>query len=534
MGCHEPRVDGWHFKGGPYCLFHVQDPASSEKEIGAFAEALERKLDANYRGYVFPKGFSAHHLQLDRADFIDAHFSDDVDFSGVTFEGPTYFGGVEFDKGAIFKGTTFRGNVSFAEAKFGGVVDFSGVSFIRSERIEESLDELWDSAIGAISFFGTQFESHADFRDSTFEVTSKFSNAHFKGLVSFRRVKFSEHSSAEFSGTTFSHNCYFVEVEGSSTITFTECLFSEEADFRNATLQGATRFIRANFASLARFGGAPTNESERTRLNVCFWETNMENVSFHNADLRNVSLYHCYRLDRVELIACLWNSAFNRQRVLYDELALRRCKPKWGEDEADEFLAMSVVRDSMESTHGAIDARAPRDDEWERLENTYRDLRRNFEDRRDYAGASEFYVGEMELRRLKKREPQQHLFSLEALYLHLSTYGENWWKPLVWLFVLLLLSTSVYTGWGLRVDNPGAVSENIIRICWQPGVASPTNDLKMFWWALLHSLSVLSFLRISVAEPLHWTGQFMAIMQLLLSPILITLSLLAIRRKLKR
>ena len=92
----------------------------------------------------------------------------------------------------------------------------------------------------------------------------------------------------------------------------------------------------------------------------------------------------------------------------------------------------------------------------------------------------------------------------------------------------------MYTGWGLRVDNPGAVSENIIRICWQPGVASPTNDLKMFGRALLHSLSVLSFLRISVAEPLHWTGQFMAIMQLLLSPILITLSLLAIRRKLKR
>ena len=131
-------------------------------------------------------------------DFIDAHFSDDVDFSGLTFEGPTYFDGVEFSKVAIFKGTSFRGNVSFAEAKFGGVVDFGGASFIRSERIEESLDELWDSAIGATSFFGAQFESHADFRDSTFEVTSRFSNAHFKGPVSFRRVEFCEHSSAEF------------------------------------------------------------------------------------------------------------------------------------------------------------------------------------------------------------------------------------------------------------------------------------------------------------------------------------------------
>ena len=474
--------------------------------------------------------FSARHLQLDRADFIDAHFSDDVDFSGLTFEGPTYFDGVEFSKVAIFKGTSFRGNVSFAEAKFGGVVDFGGASFIRSERIEESLDELWDSAIGATSFFGAQFESHADFRDSTFEVTSRFSNAHFKGPVSFRRVEFCEHSSAEFSGTTFSHNCYFVEVESSSTITFTECLFSEEADFRKATLLGATRFIRANFARLARFGGAPTREGKRISLNVCFWETNMERVSFRNADLRNVSFYYCYSLDKVELIACLWNKAFNRQRVLFDELALRGCKPKWGAEEVDQESAMNGEVNRTASVYRAETADLPREDERERLENAYRDLRRNFEDRKDYAGASEFYVGEMDIRRLKWPERQRQLFSLEALYLHLSTYGENWWKPIVWLSVLLLLSSSVYAVSGLRLEESGS----IVRICWQPGAASFTDDLGVFGLAALHSLSVLTFLRVSVAEPYNWTGQSVAILQLLLSPIFITLSVLAIRRKLKR
>ena len=56
----------------------------------------------------------------------------------------------------------------------------------------------------------------------------------------------------------------------------------------------------------------------------------MERVSFRNADLRNVSFYYCYSLDKVELIACLWNKAFNRQRVLFDELVLRGYKPNWG------------------------------------------------------------------------------------------------------------------------------------------------------------------------------------------------------------
>ena len=508
LGCHEPRIFGWPNKGGPYCLFHVQDPASSEKEIEAFTEALECKRDANYRGFVFPKGISARNLRLENADFTGAHFSGDIDFSDLEFVGPTHFDEIEFDRSAIFKGTEFRGNVSFIKAKFGGGVDFREASFIRSERIEENLDELWDSVIGAISFFGAQFESHADFRDSTFEVTSRFSNAHFKGPVSFRRVEFCEHSSAEFSGTTFSHNCYFVEVESSSTITFTECLFSEEADFRNATLLGATRFIRANFARLARFGGAPTRESKRISLNVCFWETNMERVSFRNADLRNVSFYYCYSLDKVELIACLWNKAFNRQRVLYDELALRGCKPNWGTEGID--AESGVIAGSNVSTDGqsAVSDGVPREDEWERLENTYRDLRRNFEDRRDFAGASEFYVGEMEVRRLKKPERQRQLFSLEALYRHLSSYGENWWKPLLYLFGLIVISSFVYTGW-------------------------PTDSLTLML-SLLHSFSVLTLLRVSVAEPLHWTGQLMAILQLVISPILITLSLLAIRRKLKR
>ncbi len=530
LGCHEPRIFGWSYLGGPYCLFHVQDPASSEKEIGAFTEALKRKRDANYRGFVFPKGISGRHLRLENADFTGAHFSGDIDFSDLEFEGPTYFDGAKFGKRAIFKNATLRGNVNFAHASFGGETSFEEATFLDLDRSLETSDELWVSAVGAVNFFSAQFDSHADFRDSIFEVTSNFSNAQFKGAVSFRGAKFSEHSSAEFNSTTFSHNCYFVDVQSSSRITFTECLFSEEADFRNATLLGPTRIIRANFARLARFGGAPTKESEETRLNVCFWEANMERVSFRNADLRNVSFYHCYSLDKVELIACLWNKAFNRRRVLYDELVLRRCRPEWGTEGAYEYSALNGANNWRAIDGRTVDVKVPRDDEWERLENTYRDLRRNFEDRRDYAGASEFYVGEMELRRLKRPERQRQLFSLEALYLHLSTYGENWWKPIVWLSVLLLLCSSAYAVSGLELEDSGG----IVRICWQPGTASFIDDLGVFGLATLHSLSVLTFLRVSVAEPYHWIGQSMAILQLLLSPILITLSVLAIRRKLKR
>ena len=76
----------------------------------------------------------------------------------------------------------------------------------------------------------------------------------------------------------------------------------------------------------------------------------------------------------------------------------------------------------------------------------------------------------------------------------------------MWLAILLLFCTSVYTGWGLRLEDAEALKEDI-RIYWQPGTASLTHDMSMFFTAFLHSLSVMTFLRVSVAEPLHWTGQ---------------------------
>ena len=117
---------------------------------------------------------------------------------------------------------------------------------------------------------------------------------------------------------------------------------------------------------------------------------------------------------------------------------------------------------------------------------------------------------------------QRQLFSLEALYLHLSTYGENWWKLSVLVIELLCYAVSGLDNRNLEVVRRLATRSRIF-----------TDDLAVFGLRL-HSLSVLTFLRVSVAEPLHWTGQLMAILQLLLSPILITLSVLAIRRKLKR
>ena len=491
LGCHEPRIDGWPYKGGPYCLFHVQDPDSSEKEIGAFTEALERKRNSNYRGFVFPKGIPARHLRLENADFTGAHFSHNADFSGLTLEGPTRFSGVTFEEKVNFKGAKFHGNVSFGGATFKKDANFENTSFLQRKSGVPSHQELMDGAMGNVNFNKARFKSLADFTNSKFKVTSSFISTRFLGDAVFIRAKFCKCAEVNFSFTTFSKDCDFIETRSRSKIRFYRCVFTEEAVFRNAVFQGPTEFYDCEFRHQGTFGNVSARQSKEKRLRIRFANMDLEQVAFRSADLREVSFWHCSKLDRAELSACRWNNAFGRQRVLYDELTLRGCKLKWG-----SWGDSGAVSDE----HGFED--------WERAEITYRDLRRNFEGRRDFAGASEFYVGEMEMRRLPKPRIQRHFLSLEALYFHLSNYGENWWKPLVILLLLLGISTLVYAGWPKNSDTLGI--------------------------SLMYSLSVFTLLRVSVGDPLHWTGQLMAIVQLVLSPILITLSVLAIRRKLKR
>ena len=370
---------------------------------------------------------------------------------------------------------------------------FTEASFIQSVIGETTVgaDGSGNSISYGADFSGVKFGGPANFDLAGFETTAYFGWAEFEDIVFFDASTFSETAELDFLKTKFHRQFQFLEVYSHSVIDFSSCDFVDEADFRDSTLLGPMTLHRSKFQREARFGPISFQDGKERPLCVRFWEMDMPNVTFRRADLRGVTFYNSYNLDRAEFSACLWNKAHNRQSVLYDELALRGDKPIWGSEMGE-----------------AIVSSPPSVEEWERVENTYRDLRRNLENRKDYAAAGEFYVGEMEMRRLPKPWIQRHILSLEALYLHLSDYGENWWKSIGMLLFLLGISTLVYAGWPKNLDTLGI--------------------------SLMYSLSVFTLLRVSVGDPLHWTGQLMAIVQLVLSPILITLSVLAIRRKLKR
>jgi hypothetical protein len=65
------------------------------------------------------------------------------------------------------------------------------------------------------------------------------------------------------------------------------------------------------------------------------------------------------------------------------------------------------------------------------VEKLYRQLKQNHEERRDFASAGDFHMGEKEMR-LRNRATPLHMRVMLALYKWTCGYGESILRPLIW------------------------------------------------------------------------------------------------------
>jgi len=155
---------------------------------------------------------------------------------------------------------------------------------------------------------------------------------------------------------------------------------------------------------------------------------------------------------------------------------------------------------------------------WSRLERLSRELKQNYEDRRDYERAGDFHYGEKEMRR-KNPDTPRNLRILLTLYRAVSGYGEQYLPPLLWAGGLLLVSTVGYLWLGLRPKDGGA----------QLALTS--------WWdwlrGVFYSFRVMFLLKPDDLVPIGYAKLVNAI-QSLFGPLILGLFALAVRQRLKR
>lgn len=490
------------------CLMHTHDPGKDQKEFQSeFERTLELAGDgvADFSYFLFPA--AAYGQREFRAEclfswatfwgdtlFYKARFARSASFAGCKFNDAAAFWKTAFHGDALFRGAQFTAGVEFTEAAFEGDAYFSRAKFASSGRF-------WKAHfLGKALFGGCEFEDVADFGGASFAGEARFTNASFRHLANF--------STAEFGDTALFMEATF---DGDASFWLTE--FARLADFHHARFAGAAEFRETRISDGASTDPAPVfvlaycEKPER----IVFYKTYLGRALFHNCD---VSRFHFSNV-------------------------------KWREDPTTH---KNTVYEQVVNVQEQSAAALRVGDEWRDERNftlvaeLYQQLKKNYDDRRDYWTAGDFHYGEMEMKRLHSPTRKRWVrwlhrnLGLVALYRHTSEYGESYSRPAAWLAFLLVLFSVLYPLFGLRQAR-GTFELSYAQYI-RYGKGDPTRE----WLgpathlgnSMVTTLSVAALQRDLTYEPIYPWGRLLALFELLLTSTLIALFLLAIRRQFRR
>jgi hypothetical protein len=411
---------------------------------------------------AFREAFEEHVSRHAPPRFSFVVFPIHITFRGEMFE-KARFQKAEFKEGASFASAEFIGEANFSGAKFRGRADFSASEFM-----------------GESNFIDAEFPGGASFVAARFSDRAWFISAQFIGIAQFQRARFTKR--ADFSGARFHGRTVFsgaAEKQGPVPI------FSGiEVDFRHLIIDPLDALV--------------------------FRDADLQKCRFLGTDLRKAEITAAkwpkpeFHLDE------RWPSVIRR---LADALSWLRAR-------------LSEKRPRVGGRNRVYDEVAPLEEgearQWSHIEHLYRQLKQNYEDRRDYLRAGDFHYGERDMWRKNPETPRGFRVIL-TLYWLLSGYGEQLMRPLFWFGVLLLASVLGYFCLGISPKGCAGAA-----LTWTSGW-----DL---FQAALYSLRVMTLLKPDDLIIGGWPGwaTLIAMVQSLLGPVLIGLFALALRQRLRR
>jgi uncharacterized protein YjbI with pentapeptide repeats len=496
---HATFSKGASFRGATFSERAIFDGATFTKEA-RFSHATFSK-GASFRGATFTK----------EARFLYAAFSEDANFREATFTEGAIFDGATFSKGADFDETTFSKGADFHRATFSKGAIFWKAMFREGAIFWKAMfreGAIFDGATFAESadFDGTTFTREANFREATFREEANFREATFREGAIFWKAMFRE--GAIFDGAMFSKGAYFNETMFTKEVYFGGAIFAEGASFGGAMFSEGADFTGATFSKGASFRGATF--SGRTLFAGRLGSAQAGHIfAGMEVDFRYVVIAP------PDVITFLGADLTTCQFLDTDLRKVQLVDVKW-----PQKGGRILVYDEMASTESEDEDGSARP--WSQIERLYRELKQNYEDRRDYERAGDFHYGEKEMRRQNPDTALGLRFFL-MLYWLFSGYGERYLRPLLWAGLLFAGSTFGYMWWGLRLKDGSS------SLTWTYPWINSWDWLR----AAYYSFRVMTFLKPDDWVPLRY-AQIINTVQTLLAPFFLGLFALALRQRLKR
>jgi hypothetical protein len=351
-----------------------------------------------------------------------------------------------------------------------------------------------------------------DFSETTFPQKVSFYSATFTGDVSFIAAGFAK--MAVFVGTTFLGEANFSRAEFQDEAMFTGSTFARDTYFGLTIFKKPVRFDSVRFLAGAHFRESVFLQDEQRRACADFSFAQFEkpdSVIFFRVDLGRTLFRQC-AVSRITFSQVEWPRRSNGKKMVFEE---------------------SLVSSSAEVN----DSRNERD--WLLVGELYQQLKRNYDNRKDYWTAGDFHYGEMEVTRLSTPHRNPILrwlhrnVGLVAWYKYASEYGESYVRPAVRLLIMMIVLAFVYPVPGLRDANGQVFAYSDL---FQSSTAHSVVGMLigLFAKGLLTAFEVASLRRELLYEPIGAGGHLLAIVEVLLTSTLLSLFLLALRRQFRR
>jgi hypothetical protein len=322
----------------------------------------------------------------------------------------------------------------------------------------------------------------------------------------------------EFQGSVFSNNAELSLIHCAGYADFMSTIFKKESTF------WLSQFKRADFQ------GAKFSKNDQTLFQETnFGQTNFTNIIFsHNVIFRRTNLervkFQDSKIDTAQFTECHFDESLKR-KALYDEILIHKRKKseekriKENNNKTSSIKFLEKIRSYQISSK-----------DYEEVEELNRQLKKNYENKKDYETAGDFHIGEMEMRRKK--------FIAE---LNEKNIGKNWFTKIFSFMYqnsarrFLLFWYRLFSKYG---EKPGTVIISILVswllfffLFWKSNNLENTKIFKSIGMTIENFVPFLPKVNI---EKITIFQRIVFDIEIFISSILWFLLIISVRRKFKR
>lgn len=431
--------------------------------------------------------------------FYSTQFYANTDFKRAEFKDNTRFDNAEFSRYANFRHATFCRKVDFQMTSFLNFADFEDAKFIlysnfSSAKFKHQVFFNNTKFYNDVNFKKAKFSDFADFNSSKFIYNSNFDQTIFSGITNFKRTLIN--GKLSFINSNINNKLIFegIDIKANSLLLFWNLYFGqgksdiEAKEVVKGTFEGSIYTSNGSIIFMDIPEGMDRISFIHTEIyydrpyikfyNVG-WGTNPKNFLFDTnfIFLKQIDSWKkLFESDDIELLSEIFNITMlltknERKRIdaliQQDAISNNFSQKTISENKLIKSLALKFIfpepytKDNLKDFINAIFCvDIENRNKLKKLisldvERITREIRRFYEDFGNYPDAGDYYIAEMEYRRVRTSftlKPIKTLFFRLALELYklFSYYGESPSRAFLWLLFILFGGGLVYLFTGFK------------------------------------------------------------------------------------